>query len=166
MAHNPAIDRAMISQRIRECIIALGVAVILGASVYLWQQQYAIDLPAPPPAQPIGGKPVQPREEDMSRSAAHRASPAASPGAWFSDADYPAEALRNGWEGTTGFRLTIDPSGRVARCDISQSSGHAVLDEATCRLLIRHASFRPARDASGAPATDSYNGRVSWRMPD
>ncbi|WP_420145067.1 energy transducer TonB [Sphingobium sp.] len=170
MARNPAIEIFMVSQRIRECIIALGAAAIVAVAVHLWQRQYAVDIPVSPPARRIdsgaSAPPLRPGNGGTVAAAADRAAPASSPGGWFSDLDYPAEATRNGWEGTTGFRLSIDSAGRVVRCDVTQSSGHAVLDEATCRMLTRNARFRPARAATGMPVPDIYNGRVSWRMPD
>nr|WP_254798089.1 energy transducer TonB [Sphingobium sp. AS12] len=75
------------------------------------------------------------------------------------------EAQRNAWQGTAGFRLTISSSGEVEQCIVTASSGHAVLDEATCRLLSKRARFKPARNASGTAIPDSYNGRITWRMP-
>ncbi|APL94841.1 hypothetical protein Sj15T_33630 [Sphingobium sp. TA15] len=97
---------------------------------------------------------------------ASRASPRSSPGSWLSDADYPSRAQREERSGTAGFRLEIGPDGRVTNCTITSSTGHADLDEATCRLLPRRARFKPATAAGGGPMSDTYNGRITWRLPE
>jgi periplasmic protein TonB len=105
--------------------------------------------PPPPPAVP-----------------ASRATPRSSPGSWLSDADYPSRAQREERSGTAGFRLEIGPDGRVTSCTITSSTGHADLDEATCRLLPKRARFKPATAAGGGPMSDTYNGRITWRLPE
>jgi TonB family protein len=85
--------------------------------------------------------------------------------AYFSADDYPAAALRANEQGTTGFRLTIGPNGRVTACEITQRSGSAALDQATCRILRSRARYTPARDSYGNPAAGSDSGRVAWRLP-
>ncbi|WP_327752943.1 energy transducer TonB [Sphingobium sp. SJ10-10] len=97
---------------------------------------------------------------------ASRAAPRSSPGSWLSDADYPSRAQREERSGTAGFRLEIGPDGRVTNCTITSSTGHADLDEATCRLLPKRARFKPAVAAGGGPMSDTYNGRITWRLPE
>jgi TonB family protein len=106
-------------------------------------------VPPPPPA-PFIGLPQRAR---------------ANLGAYFSADDYPAAALRANEQGTTEFRLTIGPNGRVAACEVSRSSGSAALDQATCRILRSRARYTPARDSRGNPTTGGDFGRVSWRLP-
>ena len=65
--------------------------------------------------------------------------------------DYPVSAIREGLRGVTRVRLTVDPSGRVSGCAVTQSSGHSLLDSTTCMLLRRRARFTPARDNMGQP---------------
>jgi TonB family protein len=84
----------------------------------------------------------------------------------FSDADYPADALRNGEEGIVAFRLDVTADGRPGRCAVTASSGSTSLDSTTCRILIERARFEPARDRNGKPTADSVNGRIVWRMGD
>lgn len=72
----------------------------------------------------------------------------------FFDGDYPAEARRNGWEGSVIADLTVTPEGRVSKCVIVQGSGHAILDSATCAILTTRAKFDPARDRGGNPVED------------
>ena len=153
-------------KRIREVILAVGAFGLLAAAVTLWQQQSAIDIPPQQPARALNPLPTTPAPPPaVAKTPTNRAAPATSPGTWLSDADYPAEAIRNGWHGTAAFRLTIDNAGRVAHCALTVSSGHAALDDATCRLLTARARFTPARDPSGQAATDTYNGRITWRLP-
>jgi periplasmic protein TonB len=98
----------------------------------------------PPPAPPAGSKPRT----------------------IFSYDDYPPEALRNHWEGVVRAELTINERGAVEVCRIIQSSGHEVLDAATCNLIIRRARFLPAKDDSGKPRKDTYMAPpVTWRLP-
>lgn len=96
----------------------------------------------------------------------YRATPLISPGEWLSDADYPKDAARAEIDGTTGFRLEIDKTGNPQRCIITSSSGSASLDNATCDKLMVRARFKAAKDAKGRPVTDTYNGRITWRLPD
>ncbi|WP_052071811.1 energy transducer TonB [Sphingopyxis sp. MWB1] len=92
--------------------------------------------------------------------------PAGNPGLWVSSADYPAAAMREGLEGTTGFRLHYNADGRPYRCEISQSSGHDILDGQTCNLLMRRARFTPGRDAKGQAAGGIYSNRIRWKIPE
>jgi protein TonB len=85
--------------------------------------------------------------------------------ALFSDDDYPAAALRAEESGTTGFRLEIGANGRVSNCTVTSSSGSSSLDATTCRLLRSRARFTPAMDSNGQPTSDTYNGRITWRLP-
>ncbi|MEA3064668.1 MAG: periplasmic protein TonB [Sphingomonadales bacterium] len=82
----------------------------------------------------------------------------------FSDADYPAAAIRNHEQGPVGFRLDVGPDGRVAACSVVSSSGSQSLDSTTCRLLTERARFTPARDAKGRPTADTFTGRIIWRL--
>ena len=84
----------------------------------------------------------------------------------FSDADYPDDAIRNNEQGSVAFRLDIASDGKVGSCSILSSSGSTILDVATCRILMERARFQPARDAAGKPTSDSYNGRITWRLPE
>jgi TonB family protein len=94
------------------------------------------------------------------------ASPAGNPGLWVTTNDYPPRALREERAGTVGFRLTIDPFGRVSACDITSSSGSPDLDEVTCTLVTQRARFNPAKDNKGKATTGSYSSRVRWIIPE
>jgi TonB family protein len=93
-----------------------------------------------------------------------RAEPLASPASWFSDADYPLEALRRGAEGQVRFRLQIEATGRPIHCEIEESSGDAALDATTCEVALARFRFRPAQDARGDAVPDTYASRINWRL--
>ncbi|MEP7351257.1 MAG: energy transducer TonB [Sphingorhabdus sp.] len=105
--------------------------------------------PPPPPPPPQRPKPV----------------PKGNPGNWANTNDYPSRALQQEREGTTGFTVTVGPNGRVTACNVSSSSGHADLDQATCTNVTRRARFDPALDSSGNPTTGTYSNRVRWQIP-
>lgn len=94
------------------------------------------------------------------------ARPKGSPGAWVSNIDYPTRDLREGNAGVVRFRLEVSADGRVTDCRITQTSGHAGLDEATCDKLTRRARFDPASDETGANVSGSYSGAVRWQIPE
>jgi protein TonB len=108
--------------------------------------------PAPPPPPPPAAPPVQltPRGNFQSL---------------MTTDDYPSRALRAGEEGTTAYRLTVGPDGRVTNCTITGSSGSSELDDTACRLLSRRARFNPGKDSSGSAMGGEYNGRFRWQIP-
>jgi TonB family protein len=67
-------------------------------------------------------------------------------------------------QGTTGFRLTVDASGKVAGCTVTRSSGFSRLDDLTCKVVSRRARFAPAQDRSGTPVIANYSQRVIWKI--
>lgn len=84
---------------------------------------------------------------------------------WLGPDDYPLRSLRNGDEGRTAYRLSIDAAGRVTGCTITAPSGHAELDATACKLLPKRARFDPARDETGAATAGVFSGAVLWRLP-
>lgn len=80
--------------------------------------------------------------------------------------DYPASAMRAGEQGIVHFRLDISAEGRVTRCEVTQSSGSAMLDATTCRTLRARARFTPARDANGNAVPDSLTSSIRWSLSD
>ncbi len=135
------------------------VALLLG---FLAQSQLVRDFLAPKPEQ------IEPNNGVTAGIAAGlRANPVprGNAGRWATSSDYPARALRDDIEGTTGFRLTIGPDGRTTDCTVTSSSGSSDLDETTCRSLTRRARFAPATDAAGNPVVGSWSSRVRWEIP-
>ena len=94
------------------------------------------------------------------------AAPRTSPGSWVSTNDYPTRDIRQGNEGTAVFRLSIDAAGKVTGCQVTRSSGHPGLDQATCSKVSDRARFEPARDENGQRRPGTYNGSITWVIPE
>jgi len=117
--------------------------------------------PITPVARPAPPAPPAPPPPRVSQAAKAKGSLLSLIG----DDDYPQAAIRNEEQGTTAVRLAIGTDGRVSDCSITQSSGSASLDNATCSVFRRRARFTPARDQAGNPIGDSYSQRVKWVLP-
>ncbi len=91
--------------------------------------------------------------------------PRGNPGGWITTSDYRTRWINEGLSGTASFTLKIDASGRVTNCSITKSTGHDVLDGATCRLLERRARFTPARNGNGDKVAGSYSSSINWQIP-
>lgn len=84
---------------------------------------------------------------------------------WFHTDDYPPASMRGGEEGDVSVMLSIDSEGKVAGCRVTQSSGHPLLDRATCMLAIRRGRFTPAKDAQRRPVASGYVVKdIKWRV--
>jgi periplasmic protein TonB len=122
----------------------------------------------PPPVftpTPIVAPPPAPPAPPPAPSKASGATPRGNPGSWATPNDYPARALREERAGTTRFRVNIGPDGRVTDCQVTGSSGHADLDEATCKNITRRARFKPAQDSAGNGIADTWSSSVRWEIP-
>lgn len=83
----------------------------------------------------------------------------------FSYDDYPEEAVRNHWQGDVVVGVTVNAEGLPTACEVVRSSGHQVLDDATCRIVMRRARFKPGTDANGKPVADRVIlPPIRWRM--
>lgn len=56
---------------------------------------------------------------------------------------YPRRAKREGWQGTTLLRVSVQASGKPGAIGVQKSSGHPVLDEAAVEAVTRW-TFVPA----------------------
>jgi protein TonB len=92
--------------------------------------------------------------------------PRGNPGRWVTNEDYRPRWIRENLTGAARFTLAIDAGGKVTDCTITRSTGHGVLDDATCLLLRKRARFDAARDGSGKPVAGSYSGTITWRIPE
>lgn len=121
----------------------------------------------PPPAAPVVPiiAPPAPVAPPPPRIQPKTAQPKGNPGNWATSNDYPSRALREEREGTTGFRVSVGPDGRVSSCSVTSSSGSPDLDETACSLITRRARFTPATDGEGQPTSGSYSNRVRWQIP-
>ncbi len=124
---------------------------------------------APPPVAPppaiLPPPPNPPPAPPPPRMTPKSAVPKGNPGNWATTNDYPSRALREEREGTTGFRVSVGPDGKVTDCQVTSSSGHGDLDEAACSNIRRRARFAPATDGEGQPTSGSYSNRVRWVIP-
>src|SRR5689334_21537863 len=62
---------------------------------------------------------------------------------------YPKRALAAREQGLVGFRITLDHSGHPTAFTVTHTSGHSLLDNETCDVLLNHADLQPPRDAQG-----------------
>ncbi len=83
---------------------------------------------------------------------------------YFSEDDYPAQAVREEASGSTRFMLMIDQTGKLKDCMVEQTSGFATLDAMSCGVLIERARFRPALDAGGKPVRSVITSTIRWRI--
>jgi len=85
---------------------------------------------------------------------------------WFEFEDYPMQSFERKHQGVTHFELLVAPDGSIARCTVTQSSGHEELDRTTCRLATKRVRFTPARDDSGQAVFGVYRSLAVWALPD
>lgn len=128
-----------------------------------WQPQ-ASPSPAPPPV--YVSPPAPPPAPRLPSGKERPARPIGDLGTWVTNDDYPAEAAKNSQHGTTGFRLTIDPNGKIVGCEITSSSGFASLDETACRVISQRGRFSPALDKKGKPIAGTWASRFRWVLQD
>ena len=76
--------------------------------------------------------------------------------------DYPRSAYRERAGGSVTARLTVGMDGRVTRCTVTRSSGHAGIDATTCGLIERRFRYEPARDRNGRPVASDVGWRQTW----
>ena len=81
--------------------------------------------------------------------------------------DYPMEARNNRWSGTDVADVTINARGTVDQCKIVQSSGHKLLDDTFCSILIKRGRFKPAQDKDGNAVADTIRTPpMTWEVSD
>lgn len=76
----------------------------------------------------------------------------------FNPSDFPMAAYEARQQGIVGIRLTVARDPAATRCEITASSGSAILDRATCDILRRRA-FASEDNAL-------VIGQVAWVLPD
>jgi TonB family protein len=78
---------------------------------------------------------------------------------------YPKRALAKGEQGLVGFKIRLDKAGQPTNCEVTHSSGHRLLDEETCQLVLIHAVFKPVKDADGNKVNQVTEGIINWKIP-
>lgn len=93
-----------------------------------------------------------------------KAKPIGNPADWFATDAYPPAARNAGQEGRTVFKVQVDPLGRIMECDIVETSGSMLLDNATCDQIVTHGRFAPARNASGQAVAGTWQSAMRWQL--
>jgi outer membrane biosynthesis protein TonB len=78
--------------------------------------------------------------------------------------NYPMDMLREEEEGRIGVVLTIGTNGKPSYCEVSDVAGPTSFNDTVCLLLLRHATFEPARNGEGEPIVSRYATRVTFRL--
>ena len=134
-----------------------------------------IEIPLPPGAgnPPVSDQPppqTSASDEGAGTSPPPRLARALQPrgnrAGWVTADDYPLSSVRNEEEGAVAITVRVGADGRVQSCRVTASSGHAALDEATCRVYAKRARFAPALSPDGTPVESSYADRVRWQLPE
>lgn len=79
--------------------------------------------------------------------------------------NYPPRALAAGEQGAVFFVVRLDKDAHATECEVTHGSGHPLLDIETCQLIMLHAEFKSARDASGHLTQQTAEGVVNWTIP-
>ena len=79
--------------------------------------------------------------------------------------DYPAAAIKADAQGRVEALLKISETGLVTSCTIRRSSGHRLLDETTCQLVLARYRFDPALNDQGQPIAVEAVLPVVWALP-
>ena len=77
---------------------------------------------------------------------------------------YPKAARGKRISGDVSVTATIGCDGYVKACEITQTSGYKVLDDAACHDLFAYAVFPPARNEAGAAVEFSWSGTFNYQM--
>jgi TonB family protein len=86
-------------------------------------------------------------------------------GKWFTNGDYPREAVMQRKFGNALVSFTVGTDGRAKDCAVAGSSGHEVLDRPSCAIILRRGRFSPALDAEGRPIDTKMVAIVRWTLP-
>lgn len=84
---------------------------------------------------------------------------------YVSNGDYPTTALERRAMGQVEARVTVTPDGKASDCQMVRSSGHDDLDQITCRVVVKRARFKPARDREGHAMSSPFLFTIWWLMP-
>lgn len=79
--------------------------------------------------------------------------------------NYPARALAAREQGSVIFRVKLDRDGHPTECVVTGSSGHPLLDNETCNLILLHAEFKRMKDKDGRFVSPTLEGAVNWKLP-
>ncbi|HSJ78765.1 MAG TPA: hypothetical protein VK913_08545 [Erythrobacter sp.] len=66
------------------------------------------------------------------------------------------------WRGEIGFTLEVDAAGTPTECELADKFRMNYVNVKLCEVLMKHHSFEPAQDASGASVDSTYEGRLNF----
>lgn len=78
--------------------------------------------------------------------------------------NYPLHMLRAEQEARIGVALNIGTNGKPTYCEVTEVVGLTSFNDTVCMLLLRHATFEPARNAQGEPVVGRYATRVTFKL--
>jgi protein TonB len=78
---------------------------------------------------------------------------------------YPPGALKRGEQGRVAFKLTIEPTGTISTCNVTESSGFKALDAETCEIMGMYAQVKPVRNSEGRAIRAEQSGFIVWKLP-
>lgn len=78
--------------------------------------------------------------------------------------DFPKSALEEKRYGTAKIELAVASNGALTSCNIVESSGHADLDDASCKVATTRTTFSPALDLLGKPTEGRIRTKLDWRV--
>jgi hypothetical protein len=66
------------------------------------------------------------------------------------------------WRAEVGYTLAIDPAGAPVGCELADKFRMNYVNAKLCEVLLKHHSFEPAHDATGAAIEGRYDGRLNF----
>lgn len=66
------------------------------------------------------------------------------------------------WRAEVGYTLDIDTAGVPTDCELTDKFRMNYVNDKLCEVLMKHHSFEPAVDSSGAPVEGSYEGLLNY----
>ena len=77
---------------------------------------------------------------------------------------YPDQAFAHGAQANLSVRLTIDTSGDVKSCELTDITDAKDFDDYPCEVFKKYAKFSPAIDAEGKAVKSIYRTKIFYRI--
>ncbi len=77
---------------------------------------------------------------------------------------YPKKAMAAGDQGHVVTLIDVDRKGRPVKCGVVRTSGHELLDKATCEFALSKLRYEPATDYEGVPTAGRDIFDIHWRL--
>ena len=66
------------------------------------------------------------------------------------------------WRAEVGYKLDIDTAGVPTDCELTDKFRMNYVNDRLCEVLLKHHTFEPAVDGSGAAVEGSYEGSLNF----